>query len=679
MHLIFKAILLVAFAIISTPTFGQKPASTKFGKVDTKWVELQEYAPDPNVDAVVLMDIGSTAQKYNQELYIRQERHYRIKIFKESALDLGDIEIPFFSYRSTDRVAELHAETHYMENGKVISQKYDKNAAFEENVDGYYSKIKLSMPNVKPGAVIEVKYVINSKNFTHMDPWYFQRSIPTLYSEFTQERIKGFNYRVLALGEAVQLDKKERSEIISYTVKNARSTDPSGIQVKTATYDRQNLEVFIETYTASNIPALQTEAFSPEPLNYYSRLELQLQSINLPGFYSGNYIKSWEQLSEDLLKEEGAFARINPNKSISQEAQKITKDLATEAEKAGAIFQYVKQNTQWSEVYGRYPDVNTNKLLKEGKGNSASINLFMLGLLRGAGLDAHPILVSTRKNGQTQSSFPTLRQFNHTMILVLIGDGVQLLDAVNSSSNPSLLPVNVLNGKGFLVHPSAPQFLDIKPEKGMVEQYVSILNLQADGSLQGKIISSLDGYSGSYARRGLGLADNEDEYVQNLLLKGLTDVELSSKKLMNQHDLSKAMTAEIELEIGDYAGTHSGENMYIEPLMHMAREENPFEAAERKYPIDFVTPIQQKHIFTYIIPEGYTIESVPSPASMSIPGGGASFVFQAQQMGNSVQVLSDFKITKAVFMPDEYEMLRGFYEEVVQKHGERIVVKKVSE
>lgn len=187
---------------------GQDPKSEKFGKVDPEWVKMETYETNKDAEAVVIMEIGEASQFYSGGFQIVHSRHYRIKVLSEAGLDYADIEIPFYDYRGIDRISELRAITHNYENGELVSYKLDKKTVFEEDINGYYSRKKFSMPNVKKGSVIEVKYAVTSHSASTLEPWYFQRRIPVLYSKYSKRVIDGFDYRTTALGEIQPLDKK---------------------------------------------------------------------------------------------------------------------------------------------------------------------------------------------------------------------------------------------------------------------------------------------------------------------------------------------------------------------------------------------------------------------------------------------------------------------------------------
>jgi hypothetical protein len=48
------------------------------------------------------------------------------------------------------------------------------------------------------------------------------------------------------------------------------------------------------------------------------------------------------------------------------------------------------------------------------------------------------------------------------------------------------------------------------------------------------------------------------------------------------------------------------------------------------------------------------------------------------ESNGTISLRSRIKLKRAMFMPDEYEMLREFFNLVVKKHSEQIVFKKKS-
>jgi len=74
----------------------------------------------------------------------------------------------------------------------------------------------------------------------------------------------------------------------------------------------------------------------------------------------------------------------------------------------------------------------------------------------------------------------------------------------------------------------------------------------------------------------------------------------------------------------------------------------------------------------------YKVEEAPAPVAIALPNNGGKFMFSITNYGNKINLVSQFKIDKTYFLPQEYGNLRQFYTLVVAKHAEQIVLKKIN-
>jgi hypothetical protein len=77
-----------------------------------------------------------------------------------------------------------------------------------------------------------------------------------------------------------------------------------------------------------------------------------------------------------------------------------------------------------------------------------------------------------------------------------------------------------------------------------------------------------------------------------------------------------------------------------------------------------------------MIPEGYTLDERPQDIILSLPEGKAKFSFRLAQNPNSIQLISTLDISKPLYTTEDYVLLKEFYNTVVQKQAEKIVLKK---
>jgi hypothetical protein len=78
------------------------------------------------------------------------------------------------------------------------------------------------------------------------------------------------------------------------------------------------------------------------------------------------------------------------------------------------------------------------------------------------------------------------------------------------------------------------------------------------------------------------------------------------------------------------------------------------------------------------VPQGYVLDELPKQALVKYDEEGASFFeYRITQSEGMISFRSRIKINRAFFMPDEYEILREFFNFIVKKQSEQIVFKKI--
>ena len=78
----------------------------------------------------------------------------------------------------------LKAITFNLADKKVVETKMDNSAVFDEIVDLNWSLKKFTLPAVKEGSVIDIRYEIQSPYFFNLQSWGFQNVIPKRYREY---------------------------------------------------------------------------------------------------------------------------------------------------------------------------------------------------------------------------------------------------------------------------------------------------------------------------------------------------------------------------------------------------------------------------------------------------------------------------------------------------------------
>ena len=647
---------LLLLGMILACTLSAQPITEKFGKIEDEYVRMKTYEPDTSADAVVLYSKGYVNYTQAGEgLKLVHTYHKRIKILRSGGLDNADVSILYYAYSRNEQVGNIKGMTHYVDDkGKVVSQKMDKAAILDEDIDGRYHYKKFSLPNAKEGAIIEYTYKIYSEYLADTRNWYFQESLPTAYSCYVTKLPRDFDFRHLTLGEQYPLDRQlSSSKLIEY-----------------------DLEETVTTYTAKNIPALREEPHVTTMKNFYFRLELQLRGIHIPGTMSQSYVKSWDQLSQQILETDNFKQLMKTNGDLKLALAGLLAEAGDDPKaQIASIYHWVQRTITWDEKKSMYPNKKLGPLLKEKTGNGASINILLVAMLREAGFSAYPMLVCTRSNGMPQEIFPTLRQFNHTIAFVALGEENLTLDAMYDLTPYNMLPMLDLNQRGMVATEQGARWKDITPMHTYKTETHGTFKLSEAGTLSGSLKNNKHGYAAYTNRAALLKAEDREAYLRKQITDGFADAELISHEIKHDKEINEPLITICEMETSDFVNA-SGDFIYLQPMLNQAIKENPFKLEKRNYPVDFAVQRQFKHIMRLEIPEGFVIDEAPKPAKVVLPNGDGEFIYHIATLGNIIQFMSDIKIKRVVFDSEAYPFIKEFYEIIVAKHAEQVVLKR---
>ena len=535
--------------------------------------------------------------------------------------------------------------TYNLVNGKIEKTKLKSEGEFDQKINKYFNLKKIAMPNVREGSIIEYEYTVRSGNFGSLRDWYFQYSIPVNYSEYNvrlpyfltfNKQTKGFIYPKL-------------------------SSEP--------TYNRETSEV----YKLENIPAMKEESFVNNSNNYRASISYELALVNIPGSIYKSFSTNWESVTKTIYESEDFGTELNKTGYFEDAITQLISGMNSQEEKIAAIFNFVKTNVKWNNFNNYYCNDGVRKAYKDKTGNVAEINLMLTAMLRFAGLNANPVLVSTRVNGI--ALFPSRTAFNYVIAAVETPEGNILLDATEKYSLPNVLPLRDLNWKGRLIRKDGTSTeVDLTPRT--ISRELSNMNIviKSDGSATGKIRRQFADHE-ALEFRLKNIMTTTAIYLEELENKS-NNVEISDYVRENELDLAKPIVESFSFKDTKDIEVIS-DKIYISPMLFLLTKENPFKQEVREYPIDFGYPFQNKYNINIEIPEGYAVESIPAAMNIATGESMGSFKYIIGNTGNKIQILITKDINTPIISSNYYDVLKTYYQQMIDKQNERIVLKKI--
>jgi hypothetical protein len=623
-----------------------QPAPVRWGKVTPEEIKLTRCAFDSTATAVVLADYGQIKLGYGNVLI---ERHRRIKILDRKGLGQANISIPYYIKNNMEKVTSLQAQTLNVDaKGKVIETEVAGKQLFDVDANENWREKRFTFANVEVGSILEYRYTTVSENFFFLDAWLFQSEIPTLHSELRAFIPEGLDYRLLMQG---------RKLIGKYS-------EVSGSQ-----------------WALSNVPALREESHVANHLDYAEKIRFQLagykrasSSHPAAGSEYVTTMTSWEKLATELLENETITRYLNRRGVAKEVLSTLYAPTDPELVRLQKIYHHVSHGLRWDGTHRFSTDQPLNALLDKKQGNSAEINLYLTLLLREAGIQANPVLLSTRHHGKVHVTYPLLSQFNHLIACARVDGKEMLLDATDRMRPYHLLADDDLNDNAFLLDKGKPRWVQTKANTPTRQTTSVEVDLNDPAKPLYRFSVRYEGYLAldkrlQFAKKGNKALANEVISNEN------QDFKLINAKVEHADDPNEALLATLSYQPED-AGQAQPSMVYFNPVLLNEFTENPFKQEQRFLPVELDYPQTRTYILNLKVPAGYRVQEMPKSVLMKFPGELAEFRYQVNQQNDLVQLLTTVNFKSSVIPSEYYDHLREFYDQIISKYREAIVLKK---
>ena len=643
----------VLFAFIQIITNAQEDYSFKYGRITDYEAKMKTYPSDEEAEAVVIYEYGTNFFQSNDlrgSFDLFMQKTIKIKILKQSGIKYGEFEIPYYYGDQIEDIYDLEGITYNYDNNNFTKSALNTNNIYDEKVNDNWRRKKFAMPDVHEGSIIELKYTIITPYYFNMREWEFQKEIPVIDSRFTLRMIPYYEY--------------------TYIVKGITKFDEFSKEILSGERVFGNLKYKEAEFRfgMKNLPAFRDEDFITSDKDYMIGMNLQISKINYPTGGSKTIMSTWPEISDEYLKDDESGKYI---KNAEKEAKKILPNLnlsgKTQEEQLKIITEYVKHNYNWNGREREYANVKLSDFMKQKTGNSGEINLFLIGLLKAAGIEVYPLLLSTRENGAINVNYPFRSFFDYVIAGVEINGQTLFIDATESMLPYDKLPERCINVHALVVKPKSDKWIDITQSEVALTEYTLDIGVNENtDSLTVNVVTSASASNGYNLRKVYyGKSDNLIKYLegkkmepQNLQISNYDDLE---KPFVFSYKTSK----EVE---------KSFDKLFIAPFQGLARSENMFKQTRRTLPIDLIYLHGGNYKSTIRIPDGYKISQLPESYENDGPFMRISYKINASE--KSVEISGSYIFKKNIYEARNYSALKGTFEKMVSLFNEMIVLEK---
>ncbi|MBF9143502.1 DUF3857 domain-containing protein [Hymenobacter properus] len=670
---------LLTAACLGAFTARAQPEPVKFGQVDKADLTAAPFVADSAATAVVLCDFGrSRMEGKGDGLQVVFERVTRIKILKKAGFENATVEIPLY-HREADqeKVSNLRGFTYNLVNGVVEKTKLEPTGAFLENRTPTINIQKFTLPNVREGSVIEYAYTLRSDFLFNFQDWTFQRDVPVRWSEYRVSIPAFYKYKIIYQGGRPFDVDVAKAGVTSLTIDNKIPLSAGlsgGISSGTVGITAPTEE---HQWVLKNVPAFREEPYMTTARDYVARLDFELTAEQWSATDYHDLTGTWDKINARLLADEDFGGRLSRSGPLKDQVLPLTTQYPAVADRIAAVRQLVMAAVRYDGRDRCFAQEPLRKAYDAHRGSAADVNLLLIAALRDAGIDAHPLILSTRDHGRVSQEFPLLERFNYVVAAVPQADGKDLLvDATEPLLPCGVLPTRCLNRVGRLVmkKDADGRWVDLTPSHRQVRFQQINLTLDAQGGLSGKVHDERGGYAGANARAELASL-GEKKYLAGLLQRH--EGWAVPKLTVGQTDaVDKPFTLDYEFR-QPATDNAAATTLYLSPLSDFGPGQNPFRHEDRSFSVDFGMLQEETVMVTLTLPAGYELAALPKPAVVDLPEQGGRFIYSVAAVSPGVvQLTSRLNLRKPVYAAAEYASLRELYSQLMARQAEKLVIQK---
>ncbi len=661
-HVVLIPVLLTCCCPILSS--AQDPSDPYVEDVSPRTFAPAVYPIDSSAGAVILFDLGTvsfdpSANNGRQFSYIL-EKHTRIRLLRKTAFNLATFTLS--AYRrgaGSPEIRNFKGETFNLEEGKVVTTRLDKSNIFKDQ-SGDFSMERIVFPNVKEGCVIEYSFRVIYPGFQYIPTWTFQGAYPELWSEYDITVPTLYDYAVRHQGY---------QKYVVDSVIYSDATFPINFGGFTGTWTGRTIR---RIWALRDVPALEkAEPYTTTLKNHLSKIDFQLSAVHANG-YDRTYRTTWNELTDELLRRDNFGASLGDrNRWLDDELKTLGMGAGSPRQRLQKIYVYVRDHFDCNNAEGLYMSQSLKKVWDEKKGNIADVNLLLTALCRHEGMDASPVILSTRQHGYAVEDYPLLSDYNYVIARVQLGDSVWLLDASKPYIGFGRLPELCYNGWARAIDSSFAQ-IPLFPDS-VTETRLTTVRLENTDS----------GYAGTYNREN-GIF--ESMTIRNRLRKESVEdffeslrKTMADYKQMDDYGFDSLNIPEADL------GWHyrmkynfSNGTIYFNPIFHERFNTNPFSSPVRHYPVEMPFCINNVYVLNMDIPRGYRVDQLPRSQLVKLEDSSGIFEYLISADDSAIHFRMQLAIRKTHYSPDEYQGIRDFFSHIVAKEKEPIVFKKIN-
>lgn len=568
----------------------------------------------------------------------------RIRLFSSDPVDQAGaalIGIPFYDMDEMERVTRIEGVTHQPGGEKVW---LDLDEVRTTDLNSRYKLREFMMPEAREGSILEYRYQIERRYIEELPDFFFSHRVPTQKAVLTLQNRDYMRFE--SVPENIRFDLEYIEERI----------DTSSIP-RVFTYQRPE-PILRQHWIATEIPAVDEESYISSLDDLRGKLRFQISEFGRPRQPLEN---SWEFVAAQIRRgDNNPFEYSESFGGLREIGRTVAVHLEDPVAVRDSIFRMVNNSMTFNEQNGIFSGPDPEDVLEGEPADQPTINMVLLTMLHGAGLEAYPIYLSGRNAGRINRDFPSIYKFNQMLVWQPDGSEGVLMDASFPHSKPGLIPVDSYNREGMILRQEDIEWIEIRPEASLFALDLNLeASIRASGELAGSMSAEVHGYPAQQIRQELSESRPPEQVLRDLFFDAYGDLELRQFGITEIESDSHSLQVEAEFVI-PYYGISFREGLQFRPMIIGYLQQNPFQGAVRSAPVTLDAPEILNLRYTIRLPDDFEIEIVSQNRTTETDGALLREVYEVRE--SEVSYRYDVVIERREFQTEEYSQLKNLYD-----------------
>ena len=666
---------------------------------------------DTSCAVVLYSGAKYTMETSLSDVFVRKSYHRKIKILTEEGLKYASFVIPYYRFTEySERVGGIsviiYKGEQYLEENP-IGKMMDKECIQDVKIDFSYRTKIFTVPNVKPGDVIEIKYEImglfpeyHSRGFDAVDSrnffmafgfmtkyglgedivfpkWYFQEDVPVEESRLEVSYFDDYLFNYELSGDKNISYTEEEGGILS--IMSRTITQRRHFSLSSGTQNQYLTAGIMPAYSVKRLKKMVFSATDLSPLRYISdnyvinfqkyksavdfnfkgrKIDVNPQAEIIEKVGDFHYANSWTNVNNTLFNSRYFGRKIFYSQDFYKDFADSVSNLAvSDYEKVQMICNHIRKDLECTSKDGGMFIYNLKNTFLNKAGSNVDICAIAYKTLEKAGFKPKMVMLKSRDKGHLYNGGVSVGALNAVVLHISFKDGRTIIfDPTGNPKDTRLINPMYLVREGIVYNKGEEQ-INLMNAVENREYHNAALFVDANGMVSGNCRSIFTNHS-AYEMEGKAPQINaEDGTVKYGILDSLT----------SQYTREFNFTRTSAIKVDD--------KIFVNPFAEIYFIAEEF-SGERTYPVEFRNPKTIEYTATIHLPDGYEVYDLPHKISLLQPKCGASATILSKAHGKIVQFGVTIKLDNATIPLEQYKDFQQWWMQMCSLFDEMIVLRR---